>query len=170
MLYTTNSNQLESQNNKVDNTNSNKTVIILLIAIIIAGAILGFLVARQNNESNSISIETEQTITEQQENIPIDSPMSMGIRPGDVPVPDIIITQEQLLSNNNMNFCWTVVDGVVYDITEYIRSDTRFLGDISEVCGKDGTKALQEGVDVLLLFEGRGLFEIYSRPVGIISP
>jgi hypothetical protein len=165
MLYTTNLNQPKPQNDKIANTNSNRTVIILLLAIIISGAILGFLVARQNNENNSSSTETEP-----QANTPIDAPMSMGIRPGDVPVPDIIITQEQLLNNADMNSCWTIIDGVVYDITLSIVLNSGLLEDMTEICGKDSTIRLQLTTNEKLPFEGEGLFELYSRPMGRPSP
>jgi hypothetical protein len=52
-------------------------------------------------------------------------------------------TEEDVASRNNRTECWTIINGVVYDITDYI--DYHPGGDeILLACGKDGTSLFLE--------------------------
>jgi cytochrome b involved in lipid metabolism len=159
-----NTNLIQQDSNKVT-----RSTILLILLVLISGSALAFLLINQNNDNSAQSTISEQPIA-QVSQPPIEPSSPPVINPGDIPVPEIIITQEQLLANSNMDSCWTIIDGVVYDITDSIRRGSRFLGDMSVICGKDGTKAVKEGLDGRPPFEEIGIFELYSRPMGRISP
>jgi cytochrome b involved in lipid metabolism len=148
-----------------DTSKIKRSTIILIVLILISGSALVFLLINQNSSGSNIS---EQPIT-QVSQPPIEPSTSPDIKPGDIPVPEIIITTEQLIANSNINSCWAIIDGVIYDITDSIRRSYRSLGDINEICGKDATKAVKEGLDGRPSFEEIGIFELYSRPMGKIS-
>ncbi len=48
-------------------------------------------------------------------------------------------TAEQVAEHATPEDCWTIMDGVVYDITEYVSEHDKFL-DIREWCGLDMTQ------------------------------
>lgn len=54
--------------------------------------------------------------------------------------PGTTYTLEQIASHNNSSDCWFVVEGKVYDVTQYIADNQHPGGkDILEGCGKDAT-------------------------------
>ena len=50
-------------------------------------------------------------------------------------------TMEQVKANNTATKCWSVIDGRVYDLTNWINSHPGGAGAITSLCGTDGTSA-----------------------------
>ena len=48
-------------------------------------------------------------------------------------------TMEKVRANNNEASCWSVIDGNVYDLTNWIASHPGGKGNILSLCGKNGT-------------------------------
>jgi cytochrome b involved in lipid metabolism len=46
---------------------------------------------------------------------------------------------EKVRANNNEASCWSVIDGNVYDLTNWIASHPGGKGNILSLCGKNGT-------------------------------
>lgn len=60
---------------------------------------------------------------------------------------DIKITDNiDISSHNTESDCWTMINGKIYNITEYISSKEHPSGnsDLISICGKDGTEAFSE--------------------------
>lgn len=51
-------------------------------------------------------------------------------------------SSSDISSHSTASDCWTIIDGVTYNITEYISSNTHPAGNASllAICGKDGTR------------------------------
>jgi cytochrome b involved in lipid metabolism len=47
---------------------------------------------------------------------------------------------DQVKSNNTSAKCWSVIDGIVYDLTRWINSHPGGAGAIRSLCGVDGTQ------------------------------
>jgi len=50
-------------------------------------------------------------------------------------------TIEQVKANNSSSKCWSVINGSVYDLTNWISSHPGGAGAITSMCGTDGTSA-----------------------------
>ena len=58
------------------------------------------------------------------------------------PTPTVAgFTMTQVRANNTARSCWTVIDGVVYDLTKWISNHPGGSGAILFLCGTDGTNA-----------------------------
>jgi hypothetical protein len=58
------------------------------------------------------------------------------------PTPTVAgYTMAQVRANNTARSCWTVIDGVVYDLTRWISNHPGGSGAILFLCGTDGTNA-----------------------------
>lgn len=51
------------------------------------------------------------------------------------------ITQSQVAQHNDASSCWTIVDGKVYDLTDWINKHPGGKSAILRLCGVDGTTA-----------------------------
>lgn len=51
------------------------------------------------------------------------------------------LTSEQVAAHNSKSDCWTVIDGMVYDLTSYIPVHQGGPLPLESICGKDGTNA-----------------------------
>lgn len=49
------------------------------------------------------------------------------------------ITGEELLTHSDQNSCWTVINGTVYDLTEWASQHPGGPNPILAICGKDGS-------------------------------
>ena len=49
----------------------------------------------------------------------------------------------QVMANNTAQSCWTVVDGYVYNLTNWINSHPGGSGVILFLCGTDGTSSFK---------------------------
>ena len=62
--------------------------------------------------------------------------------PTPTPTPTVTgFTMTQVRANNSARSCWTVIDGVVYDLTKWISNHPGGSGAILFLCGTDGTNA-----------------------------
>jgi hypothetical protein len=62
--------------------------------------------------------------------------------PTPTPAPTVAgYTMTQVRANNTSRSCWTVIDGVVYDLTKWISNHPGGSGAILFLCGTDGTNA-----------------------------
>ena len=52
---------------------------------------------------------------------------------------DLVLSMSEVASRNSVDACWTVVEGVVYDMTTFIARHPAGPGDIEDMCGKDAT-------------------------------
>ena len=48
-------------------------------------------------------------------------------------------TAEQVAANSTVSKCWTIIEGAVYDLTEWIRQHPGGEAAIAGLCGKDGS-------------------------------
>ena len=63
---------------------------------------------------------------------------------GEEGMPDgLSLTMEQVAMNASEESCWSVVDGSVYDLTEWINQHPGGASRISQLCGTDGTSLFQ---------------------------
>ena len=63
---------------------------------------------------------------------------------GDEVAPEgLALTMEQVAQNDSEESCWTVVDGSVYDLTEWINQHPGGASRIIQLCGTDGTSLFQ---------------------------
>jgi len=62
--------------------------------------------------------------------------------PTPTPTPTVAgYSMTQVRANNTSRSCWTVIDGVVYDLTKWISNHPGGSGAILFLCGTDGTNA-----------------------------
>ena len=62
--------------------------------------------------------------------------------PTPTPTPTVAgFSMTQVRANNTARSCWTVIDGVVYDLTKWISNHPGGSGAILFLCGTDGTNA-----------------------------
>jgi cytochrome b involved in lipid metabolism len=61
------------------------------------------------------------------------------------PAPAVVvpsgITMAEVRTHNSASGCWSVVDGLVYDLTAYIPKHPGGKGEILAICGTDGSRA-----------------------------
>jgi len=50
---------------------------------------------------------------------------------------------QQVAANNQAASCWTVIDGFVYNLTQWISSHPGGAGAIRSLCGIDGTASFK---------------------------
>ena len=63
---------------------------------------------------------------------------------------DLQLTMDEVARRNSPDECWTVVEGVVYDMTTFIARHPAGASDIKEMCGEDASE------DFLGEHEGQG--------------
>ena len=56
---------------------------------------------------------------------------------------NLILTMSEVQQRNTEEACWTVVDGVVYDMTTFIARHPAGASDIKDMCGEDATEDFQ---------------------------
>lgn len=62
---------------------------------------------------------------------------------------------EEVATHNNQDSCWSVVDGKVYDLTDWISNHPGGAGNILKICGIDGSEEFSEQHDGNAQAEGR---------------
>jgi cytochrome b involved in lipid metabolism len=122
----------EEQNSPVTSGGSNNgilAIVILLVVVLIGVGV--FLLTRKSDTPQSNSAPSTN------------SPSS--IQPMDTTQPEAsagITSQEEVALHNKKTDCWTIINGKVYNITEYI---PRHPGgdEILRACGVDGTSLFE---------------------------
>ncbi len=80
---------------------------------------------------------------------PIPTPtesVSVDSKPEVNPVPSSTVsvyTMEQVRANNSATSCWTVIEGMVYDLTKWISKHPGGVSQILGLCGVDGSEAFK---------------------------
>jgi cytochrome b involved in lipid metabolism len=54
-------------------------------------------------------------------------------------VAQVALTKDEVSKHNQKNDCWSIIDGVVYDLTNWVDSHPGGSARITAICGKDGT-------------------------------
>jgi hypothetical protein len=167
----------EASPEKTQSKSSSKTVIILLILIVLAGIGLGATIAFQNRnntaktpeEANNVApaATAPDTANISEPTSPVDTEAMAKIRAERV--PNITVTAKELEDNSKAGGCWTIIDGVVYDTTEFLRRVRSIDIKEEDICGKDGTKILTEERNGQPPTEENGPFNPYFRPIGKLA-
>ncbi len=69
-----------------------------------------------------------------------------SVRPTAAPSPtatEVGYTVEQVRANNSAASCWTIIDGSVYNLTQWINAHPGGPGVIRSLCGVDGTASFK---------------------------
>ncbi len=53
------------------------------------------------------------------------------------------LTINEVKKHNSLASCWTIINGIVYDLTEYAPKHKGGSEKIALICGKDGTSAFE---------------------------
>jgi len=102
------------------------------------------------NTGDQMAISDDQSMTETAEETRLaddvgkdddwtDTPEEAPAGP-DMPAP---LTLETVAQNNSEESCWSVINGSVYDLTEWISQHPGGASRILGLCGTDGTSAFQ---------------------------
>lgn len=67
--------------------------------------------------------------------------------PGDAQSTDQAYTMADVATHNSQASCWTVIDGSVYDLTQWISKHPGGPQAILALCGRDGTAAFRDEHD-----------------------
>ena len=67
-----------------------------------------------------------------------DTPMGEEAAP-----ENLVLTMDQVAMNDSEESCWSVVDGSVYDLTDWINKHPGGASRIIQLCGTDGTSLFQ---------------------------
>jgi hypothetical protein len=158
------------------NIKSNRTLIILLSLVILSSITLGIMLALQNQNNE----DKTPTPTDQANSVPSSEPISNQPPVVNTPsvtseqvkaaretrVPDRSITQSQIDESVKVGSCWAIIDGIVYDLSEFLRRGRSFDLAEQDICGKEITKIITEPKEGQPPIEEVGPFSPYSRPVG----
>jgi len=112
------------------------SIITTLIVIAIAGAAGFFLLGGKDDNNKTVNTDNSSSQTTSSNENEEQSPAAGSDRAS---AP----TKEQVALHDKSSDCWTIVEGVVYDITEYVPKHPG--GDeILKACGADGTTLFTE--------------------------
>jgi cytochrome b involved in lipid metabolism len=67
-----------------------------------------------------------------------------GSAPAPAPKPvttNLPLTADEVKKHNSASDCWSIIDGVVYDLTNWVDSHPGGSSRITAICGKDGTSS-----------------------------
>lgn len=71
-----------------------------------------------------------------------------GSAPAPAPAPaqkpvstNLPLTSDEVKKHNSASDCWSIIDGVVYDLTNWVDSHPGGASRITAICGKDGTSS-----------------------------
>lgn len=131
-----------------------KLVVTLLLFIILSALYLGYVAYKSNAELDRIN----------QDNVTVETDNSLVNL--DTPTTNVQYTIEDIASRNSQSSCWTIVDGIVYDITSYIPNHPGGEAEIVQVCGKDGT-ALFSRVPAHQSADAKGILSSFK--IGVLQ-
>jgi hypothetical protein len=86
-------------------------------------------------------------------------------------LPNIVITKKQLELNSKREACWTIVAGIVYNLSSFIETDLApqlKIEDI-DICRKDGTQILAEERYYPPPIGEYNILNPYSSPIGTLE-
>lgn len=59
-------------------------------------------------------------------------------------IPPTEYTMEEVAKHNTKETCWSVIDGQIYDLTNWIGKHPGGAGNIMKICGADGTSTFSK--------------------------
>lgn len=77
---------------------------------------------------------------------PAPAPVVTTPKPEPVPTPTPVatgITKAEVATHANVDSCWSIINGSVYDLTSYIPRHPGGKGEILAICGKDGSRLFE---------------------------
>jgi cytochrome b involved in lipid metabolism len=153
--------------------NTKKTIIGIVVAVIIVGAIVLF--ARMSSTSSYPPSQTDTYTddTSASDTQPITSaphettnPGAPSTTPKPTPTPSAGgYTLAQVATHNNRSSCWTAINGNVYDVTSWISRHPGGSDAILYLCGKDGSAAFNDQHGG----QGRPESELASFKIGVVK-
>ncbi len=160
-------------------TTISKNVIILIALIILASIGLVITIGMQNKNNTLNPVVEQNKVTPVNTDIANNSgtnspnPVEKEYLGKRMPeeVPNIVITKKQLESNSKRESCWTIVDGIVYNLSSFIETDLAQQLKIkdTDICGKDGTQILAEERYYPPPIGGYNILNPYSSPIGTLE-
>lgn len=117
---------------------NNRLSIILIILIVLAGAYLGYTLY-SSSQANETNTKSENKISQESSSIsePVASKPDNNVSNSN---NQTTYTISQVAEKNTRSACWTIIENKVYDITNYIPNHPGGEEEISQICGKDGSK------------------------------
>lgn len=163
-------NQSPIQNNSKEN--SNKLVIILIVLILLAGSYLAYSLYSTNQTDEANTIDLASPISQESDTSQVDDSDLVNQLENSSPVDESnnseqIYTLSQVAENNNKSSCWTIIDGNVYDITNYVPNHPGGESEILKICGEDGTSLFNKPSEHI---SGGARNILESFKIGTISP
>lgn len=133
-------------------------VIILALIILVGGGVIVWQLSGGEEESTSTSSSSESSVVDDGEASSDDSQSDVSEEDEIPSLPEgsdeQVLTDSVVAEYNTPDSCWTIVNGNVYDITEYIPRHPGGVANISQICGAEGTS----------LFEGVGAHQSGGAP------
>jgi len=83
--------------------------------------------------------EAEETEAEEPEALETEEPAAEPVEPETPAAEPAGFTMAMISENNTASKCWVAIDGMAYDLTDWITSHPGGQGAITGLCGKDGT-------------------------------
>jgi len=90
-------------------------------------------------EPEAEETEAEETEAEEPEALETEEPAAEPVEPETPAAEPAGFTMAMISENNTASKCWVAIDGMAYDLTDWITSHPGGQGAITGLCGKDGT-------------------------------
>ena len=104
--------------------------------------IYSFVLTARGKSSITLGVGTQEIPGEVVRGAYVAPTVSATPTPTPTPTPTVAgYSMTQVRANNTSRSCWTVIDGVVYDLTKWISNHPGGSGAILFLCGTDGTNA-----------------------------
>ncbi len=93
----------------------------------------------KEQDSSPKEPEAEETEAEEPEALETEEPAAEPVEPETPAAEPAGFTMAMISENNTASKCWVAIDGMAYDLTDWITSHPGGQGAITGLCGKDGT-------------------------------
>lgn len=93
----------------------------------------------EEQDSSPKEPEAEETEAEEPEALETEEPAAEPVEPETPAAEPAGFTMAMISENNTASKCWVAIDGMAYDLTDWITSHPGGQGAITGLCGKDGT-------------------------------
>ena len=90
-------------------------------------------------EPEAEETEAEETEAEEPEALETEEPAAEPVEPETPAAEPAGFTMAMISENNTASRCWVAIEGMAYDLTDWITSHPGGQGAITGLCGKDGT-------------------------------
>jgi len=93
----------------------------------------------KEQDSSPKEPEAEENEAEEPEALETEEPAAEPVEPETPAAEPAGFTMAMISENNTASKCWVAIDGMAYDLTDWITSHPGGQGAITGLCGKDGT-------------------------------